>query len=67
MMVKKSPCEVFIFLVGISLFIFFAGFAIYIYVQFSRPAFEKSMMYVSLSDKFSIACRLITASRNFVM
>lgn len=44
MMVKKSACEIFIFLVGISLFIFFAGFAIYIYIQFSRPAFEKSIM-----------------------
>lgn len=46
MLVKKSPCEVFVFLVGISLFIFFAGFAIYIYNSFSGPAFEKSMMYV---------------------
>lgn len=46
MLVKKSPCEVFVFLVGISLFIFFAGFAIYIYKSFSRPEYEKSIMYV---------------------
>lgn len=43
-MVKKTACEVFVFLVGISLFIFFAGFAVYLYIQFSRPAVEKSIM-----------------------
>lgn len=43
-MVKKTPCEVFVFLVGISLFVFFAGFAVYLYVQFSRPAMEKTIM-----------------------
>lgn len=45
-MVKKSACEVFIFLVGISLFIFFAGFAIYIYTEFQLPKEERSLMWV---------------------
>lgn len=43
-MVKKSACEVFIFLVGISLFIFFAGFAIYIYTEFRMPNADKILM-----------------------
>lgn len=53
-MVKKSPCEIFIFLVGISLFVFFAGFAIYIYVEFNqnhRVELEKTLMWVTIKWK----------------